>query len=360
MAKCVRCGKSGLTLKLDALGYCPDCQAVIKQENENRIAAMQNELDKLRDFYIEYSVIPVAKKEQERILAEANATANQLIAEANAEAAAIREAAREEEERIHQELNALRASVDLEINAQKAKADEKLARIKSDSAATIAATEAQIAALFASAAKDFVFTARSTIAGAYSSEKKTQGNTSLTAEPFAALTPAAFKRAAKGGYIVFDLETTGLSAANDRIIEIGAIKYSEDHAELERFSTLINPGIPIPASATAINNITDQMVAAAPSLADVLPNFLTFVGALPVIAHNAGFDIAFLRYAVAAQHLDAHIQYADSLAMARKAYSLPHYKLGDLAKHLGIMQVEAHRSIGDCETLGRVVQDMLK
>lgn len=166
--------------------------------------------------------------------------------------------------------------------------------------------------------------------------------------------------AIENGYIVFDLETTGLTPAADRIIEIGAIKFDFDGHETERFSTLINPDRPIPRDASAVNHITDDMVKNAPTAEAVLPDFIRFIGTLPLFAHNAGFDSAFLQNAL--KRCDMNVPdfvFFDTYAMSRRAFSIDSYKLGNIARHLGVRVSTAHRAIGDCETLAGVVRHLI-
>ena len=125
------------------------------------------------------------------------------------------------------------------------------------------------------------------------------------------------------------------------------------------FQTFVNPGIPIRNS--HIHHITDYMVANAPSIEDVLPEFLRFVGNLPVIAHNAErFDIQFLTASAKRMGIDISLSYGDSLRMAKQAYSLPNYKLATVANSLGIPTQNQHRAMGDVMMLGGVVRDLLR
>lgn len=338
MAKCVRCGRSGIGLKVDASGLCPDCQTASRLAQENQIREMKAELEMLRKFRDEYIVIPNAKDEADRILSAANRQADEM----------------------RQEAEQMKAATKLEIEAKLSNANLKLAQVQSDSSAAVAAAEAQIAALLASAAKDFVHFGKTSVANASASEAKARARASVaTSASFTSLTPSAFRRAAAKGFVVFDLETTGLSPVKDRILEIGAIKYDASRTEVNRFNTLIDPEKHIPASATAINNITDDMVDGAPKLSEVLPRFVEFVGSLPIIAHNAEFDVSFLRQAMTSCSTDCTISYGDSLVMARKAYALPNYRLETIADHLNVRRGQAHRSLGDCETLGAIVFDLL-
>lgn len=151
-------------------------------------------------------------------------------------------------------------------------------------------------------------------------------------------------------YVVFDLETTGLTPETDEIIELSGIKVRNGQAE-EEFSTLINPGIPIPYAATRVNGITDSMVAGAPSLADALAGFLDFIGNDILVGHNIHtFDMNFL-YDGALKALGRKVQndYVDTLPLARCCLpSLYRYRLTDIAECFHIETAGAHRALNDC------------
>ena len=370
MAKCSKCGRSGLSLKVDAYGLCPDCQFVEKKVAGDRLSAMEKELEHLRKFHEEYKCIPIAANEAARLVTDAKAEAAKLRQEAADEISEARRKFDAEMQRMLKEVDSYKSSAELDIAAKQAKANAKLKKLKTDTDTVVSQTKEQLAALFAIAAKDFSFAAKSGVASAYAADQKAirkqaaQGASISTASAanaaFTSLTPAAFKRAAARGYVVFDLETTGLSRTTDKIIEIGAIKFDGSHREIERFNTLVNPERSIPAAASAVNHITDDMVADAPLIFEesVLPRLIEFIGDLPVVAHNAEFDISFLRAAVADKFI-AHISYGDSLAMCKKAYSLPNYRLESVASWLGFTEAQSHRSLGDCEMLAFVMKDLL-
>lgn len=373
MAKCTRCSRSGLTLSLDILGHCPDCQSIINLTTSNRMSSMEAELESLRKFHDEYRIIPDARLESERILFEAQTASNQLRSDAQAAAdEAINTAMLRAEKltveaeadcaRMRSEVDSYRIATELDIQKKLASAQDKLRKLEMDTKLVVSDTETRLASLFAIASGDFMHISKYTAANAYASERKSGSKSKLAAESkvsFSALTPAAFKKSASNGYVVFDLETTGLNRSSDRIVEIGAIKYDAQHKELDRFSMLVNPSIHIPESASAINNIYDDMVANAPVIREVLPLFLEFVGAFPLVAHNAEFDIAFLRNAIETNDFVCCLSYGDSLAMCKKAYDLPNYKLASIARSLGYVACQTHRSIGDCEMLAYVIRHLL-
>ena len=119
-------------------------------------------------------------------------------------------------------------------------------------------------------------------------------------------------------YVVFDLETTGISPAEDSILEISAIKV-KGHEPVAELNTLVNPGTHIPAGATRINGITDDMVKAAPGLKEVLPDFLSFIEGEILVGHNIqSFDLLFL-YRAAQELFGKEVpnDYVDTLFMAK-------------------------------------------
>lgn len=152
-------------------------------------------------------------------------------------------------------------------------------------------------------------------------------------------------------YVIFDLETTGLNPAEDAIIEISGIKV-RDHAAVDTFSTLVNPGMPIPYAATAVNGITDAMVRQAPASGEAISAFLDFVGTDILVGHNIHtFDTNFL-YDGAVRELGRKVQndYIDTLPLARRC--LPgqkQYTLTALAAGFGFATEGAHRALVDCE-----------
>ncbi len=155
-------------------------------------------------------------------------------------------------------------------------------------------------------------------------------------------------------YVVLDTETTGLSRRNDRIIEIALICYDSGQ-EVNRFSSLINPGMPIPAAATRINHIRNSDVANAPSIADVMPTILQLIDGRIIIGHNITFDLGFLGYAMPKESSSIAVEYIDTLALARRAFpGRSSYKLADLVSELGISDTQEHRALGDVELTAKL------
>ncbi|MCI8483836.1 MAG: DNA polymerase III subunit epsilon [Lachnospiraceae bacterium] len=170
-------------------------------------------------------------------------------------------------------------------------------------------------------------------------------------------------------YVVFDLETTGIHRDLDEIIEISAIRV-RNHQIDQEYSTLVNPGRHIPAGATAVNGITDQMVKEAPDLEQALNGFLDFIGDDILVGHNIHtFDMHFICNG-ARNALEKEIEndYIDTLYMARECLpKLSHYKLTDISEYFQISTEGAHRALNDCvmnqkcyEELGKIMQKMKK
>ena len=158
--------------------------------------------------------------------------------------------------------------------------------------------------------------------------------------------------------MAFDCETTGLSPQSDRLVELSAVKYVAGQ-RVDAFSTLINPGIPIPDSASAVNHITNDMVRSASDPASAVAVFLDFAGPLPLVAHNADFDIAFVRAAFSGPC--PGYAYGDSLAIARKLLpSLSNHKLATCLQYLGIHPGALHRSEADAEGCAAIVVRWLR
>lgn len=163
-------------------------------------------------------------------------------------------------------------------------------------------------------------------------------------------------------YLVVDLETTGLSAAEDEIIEIGAIRVIDQVAEAS-FQALIRPARALPVAITSLTGITDLMLKQeGKSLADVLPGFLDFASDLPVVSHNADFDFAFLRSACKNCGLPLFSNRCiNTLIIAKKMiHDAPDYKLATLLKHFGIKAISKHRAMEDCLALKELYSKLIE
>ena len=159
-------------------------------------------------------------------------------------------------------------------------------------------------------------------------------------------------------YVVFDVETTGLSpASGDRIVEIGAVKLRNGQI-VDEWESFVNPERDIPIEATNVNNITNEMVSDAPLSADVMPQFLNFVGGACLCGHNVKFDLEFVCHELSLVSRKFHDQTPaiDTLAMAKRL--IPHlnsFRLASLAQSLGVPIKETHRALADVKLTANVL-----
>ena len=148
-------------------------------------------------------------------------------------------------------------------------------------------------------------------------------------------------------YVVFDLETTGFSPVNNRIIEIGAVKVVEGRIT-DRFSTFVNPDVPIPFDIEKLTGINDHMVLEAPMIEQVLPEFLEFCEGAVMVAHNAGFDMSFVQRNAKRMGISLHKTVVDTVSLARVLLpQLNRFKLDTVAKALNISLDNHHRAVDD-------------
>ena len=162
-------------------------------------------------------------------------------------------------------------------------------------------------------------------------------------------------------FIAFDLETTGTVAGVDQIVEIGAVKY-ENFIPVATYSTLINPRRSMPAGATAVNGITDDMLVGKPFIEDLLESFTDFCADLPLVAHNAPFDSQFLKSDILKHEIPGpRGVILDTLPIARKVFpGLANYKLGTLVQHLSIPAGQFHRAEEDASYCGNLFIEIVK
>jgi len=158
-------------------------------------------------------------------------------------------------------------------------------------------------------------------------------------------------------FTVFDLETTGLSNRKDRIVEIGAVRYSKGTVT-DSMNEFINPGIPIPAVASSIHGIYDRDVADKPFIEEILPLFLQFIEGSVLVAHNASFDTGFMRKALGRAEMPVPENHVlDTISLAKAAWpGRKSYSLQNLAIFLGIDVKKAHSAEDD----SRVCLEVLK
>lgn len=164
-----------------------------------------------------------------------------------------------------------------------------------------------------------------------------------------------------GRYIIFDLETTGLSAATERIIEIGAVKV-ENGEILESFDLFVDPEKAITPEITRLTSITNEMVAGAPKEAEALEQFFRFCDGCDIlVAHNADFDMGFLRAAIRRCGREEDPVQIDTLVMARAMYpELKKHNLDTIAERLGVTQKHHHRADDDARVLAEIFLKMVQ
>ncbi|NLX61746.1 MAG: PolC-type DNA polymerase III [Tissierellia bacterium] len=156
-------------------------------------------------------------------------------------------------------------------------------------------------------------------------------------------------------FVVFDIETTGLSPKNDMITEIGAIKI-EDNKIVDEFNQLINPGRKIPDNIVKLTGITDEMVKDKPTIEEVLPKFEKFMEDAVLVAHNASFDVGFIKYKFSKLGKEIDNPVLDTLELSRALFpQLKSHKLDIIAKHLNVDLVNHHRAVDDAKATAEIL-----
>lgn len=157
-------------------------------------------------------------------------------------------------------------------------------------------------------------------------------------------------RAQLGTVVCIDIETTGLHVGSGKIVEVGAVKY-EDWEPVEAFCTLINPKSPIPAEASEINHITDDMVAGAPEFYHIIPSLSDFIGNHSLLGHNIMFDLKFL-YKNGYDFTAVKRKYYDLLPLAQRKLKygedIDNHQLDTLCAYFHIPRERSHRALYDC------------
>ncbi|MCI6999254.1 MAG: 3'-5' exonuclease [Clostridiales bacterium] len=178
--------------------------------------------------------------------------------------------------------------------------------------------------------------------------------------------------------VVVDTETTGVKPGGNDIIEVSAIKYGPDFAPISCFTSLCKPRKPIPADATEVNNITDEMVAAAPPFALIAPSFSEYIAGCNVVGHNLPFDLRFLY--ISGVELPPKAKYYDTLDLAKKVltkyggkkynhksgeyeevedWDVYDYKLDTLCEYYDVYRNDAHRSLSDAYATGLLFKNLI-
>ena len=160
--------------------------------------------------------------------------------------------------------------------------------------------------------------------------------------------------------VVFDIETTGFSPEASKIIEIGAVKV-ENGKIIDRFSTFVNPGVPVPYRIEKLTQINDSMLVDARSITEILPEFLEFCRGCYLVAHNADFDCGFIRKNCADLGLPFEFAYADTVPIARYLLpSLKSYRLETVAKELNVPLENHHRAVDDAECTAEIYLKLVR
>ncbi|WP_300262026.1 PolC-type DNA polymerase III [Clostridium sp.] len=161
-------------------------------------------------------------------------------------------------------------------------------------------------------------------------------------------------------YVVFDIETTGFSSKNDKIIEIGAVKLKGGEI-VDSFSAFVDPKVNIPYKITELTSITQNMVNGQPTIDEVLPKFMDFVGESVLVAHNASFDVGFIKKNLADMGKTLKNPVMDTVPLARYLYpDLKKVKLNIVAKHLGISLENHHRAVDDAKATAEILKFSFK
>ena len=158
----------------------------------------------------------------------------------------------------------------------------------------------------------------------------------------------------RSAFVVFDIETTGFSPVNNRIIEIGAVKVADGEIK-GRYSAFVNPEVPIPFEIEKLTGINDEMVMDAAKIEAVLPEFLEFCQDAVLVAHNANFDMSFIMENAARLGMQRAFTYVDTVGIARVL--LPHqakHTLDAVAKTLGVSLENHHRAVDDAEATAEI------
>ncbi|MCK9217759.1 MAG: PolC-type DNA polymerase III [Firmicutes bacterium] len=160
-------------------------------------------------------------------------------------------------------------------------------------------------------------------------------------------------------FVVFDIETTGLSSVNDKITEIGAV-IIKDRKVIASYNSLINPEVSIPLKIVKLTGITNSMVSGERTIDKVLPEFLSFAGDRPLVAHNALFDWGFIKNKSEELGYEIKNTIIDTLELSRNLLTIKKHRLNDLCDYFGINLLNHHRAKDDSEATAKVLFEMFK
>ena len=168
----------------------------------------------------------------------------------------------------------------------------------------------------------------------------------------------------KTKFIAFDIETTGLNPQYDRIVELGAVVF-ENGKCVKKYQSLVNAGIKISLAASEVNHITNEMLSSANTEEFVYPEFTKFIeealnGEVIICAHNADFDMNFLKTTFRRLGISANIKYVDTLEISRAClYGIENHKQGTIADYFGIENNSSHRADSDAEVCGNILINLI-
>ena len=161
-------------------------------------------------------------------------------------------------------------------------------------------------------------------------------------------------------FVVFDIETTGFSPVENKIIEIGAVRV-KDGVISDKFSTFVNPHVPIPYRITNLTSITDEMVMDSPGIEVILPQFMEFIGDDALVAHNANFDMSFIIENCRRLGIDKEFTYVDTVAISRSMITkLNKHTLDTICKELGISLENHHRAVDDAGATAEMFEKFIQ
>ena len=161
-------------------------------------------------------------------------------------------------------------------------------------------------------------------------------------------------------FVVFDIETTGFSPVENKIIEIGAVRV-KDGVISDKFSTFVNPHVPIPYRITNLTSITDEMVMDSPGIEVILPQFMVFIGDDALVAHNANFDMSFIIENCRRLGIDKEFTYVDTVAISRSMITkLNKHTLDTICKELGISLENHHRAVDDAGATAEMFEKFIQ
>ena len=161
-------------------------------------------------------------------------------------------------------------------------------------------------------------------------------------------------------YVVFDIETTGFSSENDKIIEIGAVKI-ENGVIVDKFNEFVNPKVLIPYKITELTGINNEMVKDAEEISEILPKFMNFINESVVVAHNASFDVSFIKANCRRLNIEFNSPVMDTIPLCKYLFpNLKKYKLNTLCQHVGISLENHHRAVDDAKATGELLLHCFK